>query len=238
MKIWTITTCHTRKEVFTACLDKYYETATHETEHYILDHHYPVDYWQTRHAILDVAEKWKLKVVSNPKNVGGHEGYNWVFRQLPIGDDDFVIGFDSDSWPMHKGWDSAMIQALQKCPELSSVSLIIDSLVKNRQWTTVCTEPNVVVPDHIDMVNVSCWRASAVKKTAGMLGMARYYGGGEIMMSGLGMKTGYLWDYREEFCPIPHDQRYNDWKMAHLRGFPGNFDEYLKTLPPADTKKE
>lgn len=232
MKIWTITTSHARKEVAEFGLGRYYDTRVLETEHYLLDHHYPIDYWKTRHALLDLGEKYNLKVVSNPRNLGGHEGFNWVFNQLDVKDEDFVIGFDPDANPMHKGWDKAMVEALQKTDSIVCVSLLIDHLSNNRQWTTVCEDPKVVIPDFLDMFNVTCWKGWFVRQTRGMKALTRLYGGVEMAMHSIaaeqGKRFGYLWDYREAMCPIPHDELYNKWKQNHLQGDQRNFDELVR----------
>jgi hypothetical protein len=235
MKVVTITTCHARAEVLKCGLNRYYETATLPTEHYILNHHYPIDYWGTVRAIVDICERHRCKLVSNPKNIGGHEGFNWVFNQLEIADDDIVIGYDPDTYPMHKGWDAAMVGAIQKEKSLGCVSLLIDHLEGNRKWETVLESPKVVVPDNLDMFNATGWRGSLVKKTGGMKALTGLYGGVELSMHALtkadGLKMGYLWDYRETFCPEAHDPIYNKWKQDYIHGRAGNFDEYIRTGP-------
>jgi len=97
MKLWTLTNAHVYSEVLKSSLTRYYLTAGATSEHVIIDHHWPMSYWQNRREILSIAERFRCRVISPYENMGGHGGYKWGLAQLPLKDEDVVIIFDGDA---------------------------------------------------------------------------------------------------------------------------------------------
>lgn len=235
MKTWVVTLTHTDLSLLESSLKSFYETATGGYEHILLDHHWPIDYWAHRHAILRLAEKYGCKVMSNYENVGGHGGLNWVMRNLPLADDDLVMNFDGDSFPVNPGWDVAMTKAMSD-HRFGYVSLFIDVDLNCKHWPE---EPStsgikmVRAGTGIEMINISMFRYSFLKEVGLLQAQYKYYGQVEAPMMALlqqrGLKHGYLADFKEVGRAYHPNQVYTDWKRDHVSGiFPGNFREYYE----------
>jgi hypothetical protein len=218
-------------------LERFYATSSlYQKEHILIDHHWPLDYWNHRHGVLRLAEKYGCKVMSPYRNLGGHGGYNWAIKNLPIDPHDIVITYDGDSNPVSYGWDFALVSLLTHDPAYAAASLFIDAELSTQDWMRYTTRAGLDVMKPkvgIEMINVTAWRAQFIQQVQGIQGEHRFYGQIEAPMFEL-MKThqklhGYLADYKEVPRPFQPDARYQAWKDAHVRDyFRGNFDEWLR----------
>lgn len=234
--LYTITLGHVLPEILETALRRYRETAELESEHILVDHHWPLDYWKTRHKILDLAEKYGCRVMSPLENLGGHGGVSWVLKNLPLKPEDVVIGYDSDSNPAVSGWDKAAIDVLSADPSLAIVSLASEFF-----WATPGRDHTeekiaghtVVFPDDYAVQNVTILKGSYCLAVGEIRGLRNFYGYTENIMwaetKKRGWRMGWLKDYHEDHCPIPHHPWYVDWKWAHAHHntHSGNFDEYV-----------
>ena len=234
MTLWTITLGYTDTAVLAASLERYNATTIMETKHILVDHHWPIDPWTTRHSILMLAEKYNMTVITPYKNLGGHGGFSWALRQLPLRHEDYVICYDSDSNPLTLGWDHAMRRVLDIDPTIGYLSLMPEGIQSRDDWSKeMISLFEVWTPGTVDMFNVTMFRASFLAKTGGIVSdLTKYYGHIEVAMakraSELGLRHGYLADHKEGHPIVSNKSVYNQWKRDHAsRRYSGNFDEYL-----------
>lgn len=238
MKLWTITLCHNPIEQISVGMHAYYSTTIlPSTTHILVDHHWPIDYWAHRRRLLELAEQYSCYLMTPYENLGGHEGYNWVLRNLPLENDDLVIGYDGDSYPITPKWDMAFLQVMED-PSLAACSLNLKYLDSLRPWkkTDDANGIEVVLPagdNENEMFNVTIWRYSFLKENGLFQALCPFYGHVEIPMQNLIRKKGfrhvYLKNYFEDHNPIPNNSDYVGWKDAHVRGkFLGNFKNWVQ----------
>lgn len=245
MKTWIVSPCYMRLSIIEKSLAAFYETVDEKWEtpyeHILLDHHWPLDYWDHRHQILRLAHVYGCRVMSPYKNLGGHGGFNWVCSQLPLGDNDLVLGFDPDSFPATKGWNNAMIRALRDDAGYAGVSLWIEADLYTKKWKDLPSSSGlrVVAPAdrETEMINISIWRWSFLRRIQGYRSRNAFYGDVEVELTKsykeTGLRHGYLRDFKEverlTRLPDHGEPSYVEWKAAHVSGkFPGNYDAYLK----------
>lgn len=232
--IWTFTLGHTDPATLRAALVRHRATTKLPTTHILLDHHWPMNYWDTRREILEMAEEFGCKLMAPFENMGGHGGYNWLIKNLPLSLEDFVITYDSDCNPITEGWDVAMQTVLQHDPKVGYVSTIHEAIYPNRRWNKEdIGGVTCAVPTEFDMFNITMWRASFLIGTGGVKSDERkWYGYIEQGMAKrakeYGLRHVYLHDFREHFPVVANPEIYNEWKRAHaFYGFAGNFSDYL-----------
>lgn len=235
MKVWMATMGYVPIEVLQNSLAQVYATRTTEHEHIVVDHHWPLDTFTHSGAILIGAQRYGYKIMRPYQNLGGHGGYNWLLQNIPIEDDDLFITVDGDSCPVARGWDKALVGAMELNPNYAAMSLMIDADLFTKNWLPMAAfDFHVVRSEHgREMMNITAWRYSFLKAVGLFTAGGKYYGGLEIpmfdRMKELGLQHGYLADFKEIPSTVYGDKRYHDWKVAHITGrFPGNFDEYLK----------
>ncbi len=219
-------------------LMRFQETAGYlSTDHLIVDNYWPFFPDDRRPDLLREAAAVVAGAVIQPpggKNIGGHGAFNYALSQLPLEDHDLVLCYDPDSNPVDFGWINAMYDAHVADKTLGAISLMPAWLVNRREWATKnLAGYKVAHHDKPDMWNVTMFKYSALKKTGGLLADTEFYGHVERAMFREFAKHelwhGYLYDYREDTCPIPHPKKYQDWKGLHSsKLYLKNFDDYLK----------
>lgn len=237
MKTWILTVSHVPPHVLQNSLVALKNTTlpTEEYEHVILDHHWPKEYWATRHSILDVAMKFKCRVISNYRNIGGHEGFQWMLDECPIEHEDIVICYDPDSNPITPGWISAMKEVLTFNPPFNVIVALnypqMQIAAKNWQMTFqggICVKK----PECLEMTNVTGFRASFLKQYGFRSDRCEYYGHVESYFKKVcdthKLNQWWLQSFDEMSVPL-HDRLYQDWKIEHSNGrYLKNFDEFVR----------
>lgn len=242
MKLYAVSVCHMKPEIVAYSLARARITNSIEpTGWVIVDNCWPIDSENTSAELMDQANigmdqaifgsngevgfNDKYYYVKAPKNLGGIGGFNFGLSKLDLQDDDLVLGYDPDSNPITKDWLLAMKEVMLADTSLTHLSLLHEHIV-NRAWIRreVAGYKLVSLP-HPEMFNVTIWRGSYLKSGAVKQGRPYY---GFVETETKGGRHAYLYDYREDLCPIPHDPRYNRWKHDHAVGnYPGNFDQYI-----------
>lgn len=238
--VYAITLVHCEPEVLAFSLGKALRTNDQHipielvNNWFVVPHHWPIDpvnfTWKTRviGGLVDAA------FLMPDRNRGGHGGLTWALEQFDWNDQDYILIYDPDSNPVSQNWIRAMIATLDEEPNLGYVSLLPEACV-DRPWTFKNVAfHKVAFLDRPEMINVTLFRGAVLKNgIQSCRPSSPYYGHVEPWLSDhaqkLGYRNGYLYDFREARCPIPHPQVYTDWKYAHaFGGFSGNFSEYLK----------
>lgn len=246
MRVWAITLTHVDLPLLEYSLGKFYETINRSFlhKHVLVDHHWPLDYWNHRRSVLHLAEKYGCSVIAPYQNMGAHGGYNWAMSQIHgLVDDDLILGYDADSNPQVQDWNRAMVEVLED-KQYAAVSLSINADLNTKSWEDETVNGVIVKrPAHgcIEMFNVTMWRLKFLQSTQGLRANSIHYGLVEgpmfYAMREQGLKHGYLKNFHEDLKPFEPDARYQLWKNAHLCGYKWNFDQYLIDVEMAKDQK-
>lgn len=234
-KLSVITVCHMLPEIIAFSLVRGRVTMGVERSRIhqwvMVDNHWPIHSGETRAWIHDLAMIIGADITMPDKNLGGHGGFNFGLKALgDIRHDDLILCYDPDSNPLMMGWLKAMLEVMDGDRDLGYLSLMDNRIVNNRNWSIEEVMGHRVAFDpQPEMMNVTIFRGRVLKAMGGMPATRPFYGGIEAAMHAYGFKSGYLMDYREDTCPIPHDELYRQWKNAHADGaYGGNFDRWVE----------
>ena len=197
---------------------------------YIVDNCYPgtpAEFW------IHWADRLGGKVLSPGKNIGLHHGLNFAIKETGATK---MIGVDPDTWPVTKGWDTALLSALE-LPSVGWASLWNEhSAGEMRQrgytesteggmklWTTKAPVVNSICAFNLD------W----VREAGGFTEPSEFYGGLECAMWArlVPKKRRWVWlcDFLEgKFDTMLEDTEYKRYKWAHAHeGWHGSFGDWL-----------
>lgn len=232
-KIYIITVCHMEPEIIAFSLARALKTMGYGYDRWIfVDNHWPITKYLNREVLEDVSQMICDREIIRPeKNVGGHGGVNFALNHLKIKPEDLVLIYDPDSNPVTPGWLSAMVTVMANASHIDCLGLMIDpAIIVSRLWNFKHIAGIKVASDKdAEMMNITMIRGSALIRTHGMQAFSSFYGGVEASMHSKGIKSAYLYDYREQPCPIAHPEIYRVWKLEHATGrYKGNFDQYVE----------
>lgn len=219
------------------------DKATLDCDTYVLDDCWPLNRYANDMALEKLKVRWpRLKVIKAPKNLGIHEGFNYLTKQMPLQDGDILICTAPDSVPLNKGWDDAMVKVHEADDRIAYVgtnSIAIDT-TPNVRWVHGVTKDGIKIKIPANtpaMYHSTAFKWDFLKKCGGFHQPLNYYGLLEISMwnrmQHFGMHSAYLSEYSEDFRLEPyHPQIYRDYKIAqaHTKTFKGSFEEYLASL--------
>lgn len=211
-------------------------------EYWVYDDHWP--YNRERNvAIMDTLEKRGriTKLIKGPKNLGIHEGLNYLMSQMPLQDDDILLWVGPDATPVNKGWDWALTDVLLSNPKLAyaGLSSYITFHTPNLKWEE-CYTPSGIhysIPNGPAMLHLSSWRYSFLKQTNGFHQPCKYYGHVESDMyaraKALGYEHCYLPNFQQTFQLDQYHSLYPEyitWKIEHSSfRFNDSFPDWLKS---------
>lgn len=179
------------------------------------------------------------RVIERYEDLGAAGDFNKVIGELDLQDDDIVINYDSDIYPVQDAWDDAMISVLRGEPSIDWVCLWNEAtqaeFIAKSGGRAVINGFRVEYAADWMMVGVSGFRGSFMKRTGGLIQPPKYYGGVESAMWHAilerNTKQAFLVDYYED-QRIKHpneDELYRDWKtVACQRAFPFSFEQWLR----------
>lgn len=238
--IYAITTVHCEPVVLASSLAAFLRTegklGYKDIDRWtFLAHGWPIETENFEWCVMNIIEMVQGREIRKRENIGSHSGFSYCLEQFPFTDDDFILCYDSDSYPITRNWLTALVDVMKTDPSIGYLSLLDERCVDNRPWNFE-TIGNHVVSFHpdVDMINITLFRGSVLRK--GMLAPTKYWGNMEVSMDehakSLGLRHGYLYNHREDKHPIAHPKSYSDWKLAHARnGYGGNYDQWLKENP-------
>lgn len=246
-----LTQCFCKADILQFSMKNLYEHLGKEREHWIILKDYPINREENQQKILDYAKEYGCKIHDCGADIGATEGLNHFFDNHPELIDRKYIGFDPDTLTSAKGFDIILEEVANAAPNLAIIGLsnaaihpdvafcakeqIAEKFEDLSQYKQVIAGHNVIVHPQIDMVNCCIidarWVMSLYKR---FWEPFKYYGGLEFYlfqeMSKVGKKLGYLIDYKEAYDGLLEqykDPEYQEWKQAHLSGFPGSLKEWL-----------
>jgi hypothetical protein len=237
VKLYAVSIAYMMPETIASSVARFFETAGEAPLKWILvDNHWPMygqpDKTKSTYPVYSLARLMNADRVTPEKNLGGHGGLSFGLKALDFADDDLILNYDLDSWPVTQGWLSAMIEVMEADSSLGFVALLDNRCESGKDWKfETIGGHKVAFLNHPDMWNVTLFRGKMLRD--GMVADSKYYGFVETAMARRlqekELRMGRMYDFREDPHPIPHPHHYHHYKREHAEGhFPGSFEEYLK----------
>lgn len=243
MKVHVVTLGFAPARILRQGIERLYQTRNKDlpVTHWLVDHHYPIDRETNKRKYSHIAEDYDLRLITPEKNLGLHGGMNWACAQIQPADNDIILMYDPDSYPLDLGWDMAIVRAMEGggFSVIGTVSPTIETELATRGFTSHIVDGYLEVkqPKVDCQISISGWRWGFVSQVGGFSEPNAHYGGLEADMfqklRNVGGKMGYVSQYREDFrLHDQHDPAYFQWKRDHaiLQTFPGNFSDFIHSL--------
>lgn len=246
MNTYLITPAFCKSKMLKQCLEHIYKTPPNVHQHVIIDNRYPVNKEQNRKDIQDLCEEYDCTYIDSGKDLGLHQGINNAANILGIQPTDYVIGHDPDDRASPCFVD-AITAVMAEAPELAILApafWVIDWRKSQGVPFEVKTVAGHEIWIHptIEMWNVAGWNWKFVHQMGGLHQPNEYYGGLEASiyphMKKAGLRLAYMPHVRSDAVQLDRtdetlfDPEYRQWKDAHLAGFKGSFEEWLKIHAP------
>lgn len=242
MNAYIITLAFNRPDIIRESLDQCKKTVSQclKYRHIIVNNWYPLGGKQENtRKLIQYASENGMEVLDPGRNLGLHHGFNWACSQLPLKDDDILIGYDPDSYPVTPGWDMALITAIAHGGNVAWASLmnpISRKELDERGFTPRKIGHIHTLETHRPCVNSICaWRWDFLRKAGGLKEPTAFYGGLECAMWKALNDQKQKWVFLLEWCEKSYffdkqDTLYRDykWHHAHTGQWPGDFESYLK----------
>lgn len=238
-------------DIIEKSFDQLYRTRNYALpiEHVVLNQHYPLAKEKNQFKLESICGKRNIKIYDSGKNLGLHDGFNYVMKRLELKSDDIVIGYDPDSFPTSTGWDMALVRAIRGDDSVVWSSLMGDRAEKEldeRGFSPKIIDHHIKVREtKKPVVNSVCaWRYGWLEKVGFLTEPHAFYGGLECSMWNKlqGKQWVFTEDYREDDrLRDGHDRAYVEykWAHAHLQTWKGDFQSWLDAgRPLPDREKE
>lgn len=215
-------------------------------QHVIIDNHYPINKDWNRRRIRDLAEYYGCTLVDSGGDLGLHEGINNAARVVGMRPEDHFIGCDPDDRPQ-QGFVNAIRSVLEADPTFAVVGCSFWVIPWRKDQGVAFQEvpvggQRVWVHPGVEMWNVAGFNWKFITEIGGMRQPNSHYGGLEACLfpewQKRGMKLGYLPDVRSDAVKLDQndtrifDPEYRQWKDAHVAGFKGGFEDWLRANAP------
>ncbi len=237
MNLYAVSNAYMMPEIMASSMARFFETAGRKPYQWILvDNRWPLysgfEKPVCSHPVTSLARYMEATPVYPEKNLGGHGGTTFGLKHLDFKDNDLILNYDLDSWPVTQGWLTAMAAVLEADPSMGFIALLDNRCEAGKNWHIKTIRGHRVgTQDQPDMWNVTLFRGKMFRD--GMAADSKYYGYVETAMSRRllekGLYMGWMMDYREDPHPIPHPNIYHHYKRDHAGGtYPGSFEEYIR----------
>lgn len=122
--IITLTICYNNHDVVEKSIDRYYEFCYYKPDiHFIVDNEYPLNKDQLKETLKKLSYKYGCIILEPNKNLGIKNGANWGLDQLYLNDNDKIILYDSNAYPLNKNFDKALIDVLENNEDIVGACL-------------------------------------------------------------------------------------------------------------------
>lgn len=240
--IYVLTMAFTEPQIVKRSLTQFKETFGLEEgsyTHILLDQHYPLpDKQENACYLAEMACVFDCLLMRPFKNLGLHEGANFVCQQIGIQDSDILIGLDHDAWPTTKGWGPDLIKVLND-PTIAIASLWNKHAqdAPGRVWQpTTVQDVNCLEADQFAVNGISAFPGWFIRSSGGFSEPCAFYGHIEQAMwtkaRAIDRRQVYLAQHFDDLArSAGHDARYGEYKHAHAHSmeFRGSFEEWLKS---------
>jgi hypothetical protein len=126
--IITATVCYNNPKVIEESINKYYELCYNKPDiHYILNDSYPLQKEKIKETLKKLSDKYGCVILESETNLGLQKGLLYLDSELNktilnIKETDVIILYDSNSYPLTKDFDKALIECF-KNPEIGIATL-------------------------------------------------------------------------------------------------------------------
>lgn len=238
LRVWVLTNCFNRADICAEAMTQIYKTrwlGGAGWRHIWLNQHYPFDKKQNAKDMRDLCLSYGGQWMDAGRNLGLHEGMNYMLDQLgpQVKDEDFILMVDPDNFPHEQGWDDALTRVLYYDEKIGQ-STLWQPAVKDFEHRKHPNKDPILhwSPEHmVDGIRVkpcrnafvrtvTCWRAGDIRKVKGWNEPCAFWGHLESVMTDKFRKIGkgdvYLPDFFESSHPSGRiNPEYQEWKVLH-----------------------
>lgn len=230
-------------DIIEKSFDRLYETKNPDLpiDHHVLFQHYPINKEENLRKLQDICRKHNIVLHDAGRNLGLHEGFNFLFRKLNPDPSEIVIGYDPDSYPIGVGWDLALVRAIDGSTDTVWASLMNP---RSRGELTERGYDKEIVDGYLHVWKTKHAVANSVCAfkydwllKVGFTEPRPFYGHFESEMFNKlkGKRWAFVCGWTEsDHLRDLHDRPYVEWKWAHahLKTFDGDFKSWLEAGSP------
>jgi hypothetical protein len=122
--IITLTICYNNHVVFEKCIDRYYELCYYKPDiHFIVDNQYPINKEKVKEVLKKISHKYGCIILEPNKNIGMKKGVNWALDHLSLNDNDKIMIYDSNAYPLTTHFDKALIDVIDNNEDIVGACL-------------------------------------------------------------------------------------------------------------------
>lgn len=251
MAVYAITLAFSNPQILAHSMKAFYQTRNLDLKidsHIIVDQHYPL-YREEVVKELKMQNLINGQTILDPgRNLGLHDGFNWALGQIKPKPEDIIIGYDADSMPVEKGWDMALVRAIEAKRSDGHGEVVWSSLGNPRTLRDLYARgfDSVKADGYLRLFlsrtaitnSVCAWRYGWLKEVGFLEEPRAFYGHLEAAMWGklrAGKRWAVLpdWTESDELRDL-HDRAYivYKWRHSHLNDWPGDFESFVKAGCP------
>lgn len=246
MRLFTVTLAYAPARTLRAGIDRYYDTIDPGAHfhHLVVNQHYPLNPNPVEGELYTLRAEYDFDRIDPGKNLGYHHGFNyamqWLDNHFGLHDDDAILCYDPDSWPVERGWNKAIKWAMEMFPEIGTCGILgpvaREEIVQRGYCHTNPPEAfrSVWFSNQPIIASLQAWRVGFLRKAGGFQEPCKYYGGIEAAMWPHLERQGLKWAVVPDFHDLDHlwadkDIEYRAWQWAHAHSkiFQGDFEEFL-----------
>lgn len=251
MAVYAITLAFCHPEILKLSMRAFYKTRNHDLSldgHFIVDQHYPL-HGQKIFEELKMQTLINGQTILDPgRNLGLHVGFNWALSQIKPNREDIIIGYDADSLPLSRGWDMALVRAIEAKRSDGHGEVVWASLGNPRTLSDLYARgyDPVTADGYLRLFltrtaitnSICAWRYGWLQDVGFLDEPRAFYGHLEAAMWGK-LRPGKRWavlpDWTEgDALRDMHDRAYivYKWRHSHLNDWPGDFESFVKSGCP------
>lgn len=257
MAVYAITLAFAHPKILALSIKAFYETRNELLPlagHLIVDQHYPLHRAEILSGLETQRKDHGCRILDPGRNLGLHVGFNWALSQINPQPEDIIIGYDGDSLPLSKGWDMALVRAIDSRRTDGQGEVVWATLgnprtlgdIRARGFDSVTADGYLrLMLTRSSITNSVCaWRYRWLKEVGFLQEPMAFYGHLEATMWGKlrgGKRWAVLpdWNESDELRDL-HDRAYivYKWMHSHTKEWPGDFESYVRAgcPEPAETK--
>lgn len=248
MAVYTIAMAFMNYRIIAKSLAAFQDTRNVALENklVILNQHYPLNYDENQVVLKELAKQHNATLLDAGKNLGLHDGFNFVVDKIKPNDNDILIGYDPDSLPLQYGWDMALVRAIDGDPTGRAIwSSLMNPRSKRdimeRGYEKRKSDGYIEIWEtKLPVTNSICaFKAGWLKSIGGLQEHSKYYGHLESCMYEKidKKKNGWVFlpGWTESDCLRDmHDRDYviYKWCHSHLKSWDGDFKSWLDAGKP------
>ena len=176
---YLITSCFCKTSLLEDCLQHLYQDFPKDTQHILIDDHYPLHTQVDRLKIRMLAMKYGTRFIETPKNLGLHHAINYVTGVIGLKQEDIIILHDADD-RASPGALQALVDVIQE-PQIAVIGMMFEQIRNNfnsngYEETTIHGH-RVWLHKSVDMWNIAAYRYEWIESIGGFNEAFAYYGG-------------------------------------------------------------